>query len=83
MTLNAANGTISITADKKLELKAAGSGITMDNDSIKIESGKNLEMTGQQVSIKGNGTVEVKGNTKLDLTSSGQTNVGGSIVKVN
>lgn len=83
MTLNAANGTISITAEKKIELKGASSGITMDDSGIKIESGKNLEMTGTQVSIEGKSSVKVEGKSQLDLTSSGQTNVGGSIVKVN
>lgn len=83
MTLNAANGTISITADQKLELKAAGSGITMDNNGVQIKSGNKLEMEGSQVSVKGSATVKVEANSKLDLTSSGQTNVGGSIVKVN
>ena len=75
MTLNAANGTISITADQKLELKAAGSGITMDNNGVQIKSGNKLDMTGQQVSINGKGS--------LNLTSSGPTNVKGSIVQVN
>ena len=83
MILNATDGIISITADKKLELTAAGSGITIDNNGVQIKSGKNLEMTGQQVSVKGSATVKVEANSQLDLSSSGQTNVKGSMVKVN
>ena len=83
MTISANDGTISITADQKLELKAAGSGITMDNNGIQIKSGNKLDMTGTQVSIKGDASVKVEGTSQLDLTSSGPTNVGGSIVKVN
>ena len=83
MTLNAKDGKISITAKKKIELKTANAGITIDEKDVKIESGKNLEMTGTQVSIEGKSSVKVEGKTQLDLTSSGQTNVGGSIVKVN
>ncbi len=83
MTLSANDGTISITAEKKIELKGASSGITIDDSGIKIESGNKLEMTGQQVSMEGKAAVSVKANSQLDLSSSGKTNVKGTMVNVN
>ena len=56
---------------------------TISNNGVQIKSGNKLEMEGSQVSVKGSATVKVEANSKLDLSSSGQTNVKGPMVKVN
>lgn len=85
-------GVVSIAADKKIELKADGkqmllldgkSGtITAKTDAIKLDTTKSMKMKSQSVKIEG-AQMEIKGNSKIALQSSGVAELKGSMVKIN
>jgi len=90
---------VTLKAGKKLSLQCAGAKIEVDrNGNISIStngklsvSAQSIEMNskakfsakGQQAELDGNLTTKVSGQTKLELTSSGITEVKGSLIKLN
>lgn len=83
--IDSKNGAISITAKQKIELIAGSSKITLDGqgNSVSIESGGELKLSGNQVGIEGQSTTELKSSGQVTVQASGITNVKGSMVKLN
>ena len=99
LQLDVKNDTIKLSAGKELAIACGGASITLDSDgNITVKAKGTLDMSGKEVkagatqkaSVKGqsvelSGTqgVTVEGKGKLDLTSSGMTQVKGSMIKLN
>jgi uncharacterized protein involved in type VI secretion and phage assembly len=78
--------------DKKVKIEDQNSNsITMDQDGIKIESAKALELKaatdfkaeGLNSTIKGSSQLKAEGGSAAEFSSSGSTSVKGSIVQIN
>lgn len=88
--MDAKEGTVTISADKKLVLKAGGteilsmdkSQVSLANGTLNLEAKQSLKMKGQSSSLEG-GTVELKANGSLKLDSGGIAQVKGSMLKLN
>lgn len=84
------NGTISLSAEKKLSVKvdgkevlSAGKGtVSLKADSIAVEAGQSLKLKGQSCKIQG-ASAELKGDSAVKLESGGIMQVKGSMVKIN
>ncbi len=92
LSIDAKGGNISITADKKIELKAGSSTITLDGSGkVSIESSGNVEIKGQQVKItaqsgltlSAQATMDIKSSGQLNLQATGPANLKGAMVKLN
>lgn len=97
--LDMKNDTVRLSAGKKLTLACGGASITFDSGgSITVKAKGALDMSGKDVKISASGKVTAKGQTaelsaaagakvaggsKLELTSSGVTQVKGGIIKLN
>ncbi len=83
VTIDSDNGTITIQAEKKVNISAGST-------KIILESGGNLSMTSDskaslkssKVTVNGDST-EIKASGTMTVSSGGQTSVKGSIVKIN
>lgn len=90
IVLDAKNGSISLNANKKIELKVNNKAIvtlesdkeTVNTGSVDISVKQNFKVNGQSVSIKGS-TTEVNSKGSLKINSSGITEIKGSMVKIN
>lgn len=90
--MDSGNGAITITADKKIILKAGGSEVgTFDGTgkkvelksaSVSLDASKDLKLKGQTTSLEGT-SVKVNGTSSLQVSSSGTTQVKGTMVKIN
>lgn len=88
--INAKDGTITISADQQLILKAGGSQvfsadkskIALKNGTLELEAKQSLKVTGQSSKLEG-GTLELKANGSLKLESSGIAQIKGSMLKLN
>ncbi len=92
LSIDGKGGNISVTADKKIELKAGSSKIILDGSGkISIESSGNVEIKGQQVKItaqsgltlSAQATMDIKSSGQLNLQATGPANLKGAIVKLN
>lgn len=85
ITIDRKKGTIRMEAEKKIEFISGDSKLTLDGQSksVKIESGGNLQLQGNQIKIEGKGTAELKSSGQVTVQASGITNVKGSILKLN
>lgn len=99
LRLDMENDSIKLDAGKKLTISCGGASISFDSDgNITVKAKGTLDMSGQdvklcaanKVSVKGKNTqlaadmgAKVEGKSQLDLTSSGITQVKGSIIKLN
>ena len=99
LELDAENDTVKLSAGKELTIACGGASITFDSDgNITVKAKGTLELSGdnvtvnaaQKATVKGQSAelsaaqgVTVEGKGKLDLTSSGMTQVKGSMVKLN
>lgn len=91
ITLDGENGNISLNADKKIEIKIGSTVLKLDGNgqSIECETGKItlnakqvLSLKGQKIEISGS-MIELKADGSLKVSSSGITEVKGSMVKIN
>ncbi|MBQ7677900.1 MAG: hypothetical protein IJT32_06675 [Lachnospiraceae bacterium] len=87
--INIKDGSVSIKADKKVEMETGSSKVTLDSsgvtikgDAINVEASNGLTLKGTTVKVDGTQTT-VSGSSKTDVTSSGVTSVKGSMVKLN
>lgn len=88
--LNAKDGTVTVSAEKKLILKAGGSEVfsadkskaSLKNGTLELEAKQSLKATGQSSKLEG-GTLEMKANGSLKLESSGIAQIKGSMLKLN
>ncbi len=92
ITIDSQKGVVTVTADKKIILKVGGneaavfdgSGrkISLKSASVALNADKDVSVKGQDVKVNGT-SVKVEGTSALQLTSSGSTQVKGTIVKIN
>ena len=92
LLISAKEGTISILADKKIELKAgkntticldgSSNKISIKADSVEIEPMKALSLKSQNVQLEGADT-KINGKSKVDLQANGVLQIKGSMVKIN
>lgn len=88
--LDAQNGQITMSADKKISMKAGGKEIFVTDGNqaaikagtVKIEAQQSLNIKGQSSKVEG-ASVEVKANGTLKMEASGITQVKGSMLKLN
>jgi len=99
LLLDIENDAIQLSAGKELTIACGGACITFDSSgNITVQAKGTLELSGQDVTVRGKNKLSVQGQTaevtgslsakvegksKLDLTSSGITQVQGSMVKLN
>ncbi len=99
LTLDMENDKLTLSAGKDLSLTCGGAEVSIDSSgNIKISTGGDLSVSakkisleatanftakGQQAELNGSMTAAVSGQSQLDLTSSGITQVKGSMVKLN
>ncbi len=99
LTLDMENDTLTLSAGKGLTLKCGGAELSIDDKGnitlstsgdvsvsgkkISLEAQTNLTAKGQQAELSGSMKATVSGQSQLDLTSSGMTQVKGSMVKLN
>lgn len=92
VTIDSKNGEVTISADKKLIIKVGGSQaalfdgsgkkISLKSATIEINADKDATVKGQNVKVDGT-SMKVNGASSLQLSSSGSTQVKGTIVKIN
>ena len=90
--INSAKGTVTIKADKKLVMNVGGSDaivvdgtgkkINLKSATVAVSADKDFSAKGQNVKVSGT-AVKVDGTSSLQLSSSGSTQVKGTIVKIN
>lgn len=99
LTLNMDQDTATLSAGQSLSLQCGGAEVKIDDQgNISISTSGNLSVSakditlsasasltaeGQETKISGGATATVSGETKLDLKSSGITQINGSMVKLN
>lgn len=99
LELDAENDTVKLSAGKELTIACGGASITFDSDgnitvkakgtldlsgdAVKISASKKAAVKGQDAELSAANGVKVEGKGKLELTSSGMTQVKGSMVKLN
>jgi len=99
LLLDMENDAIKLSAGKELTITCGGASIAIDSSgNITVKAKGTLDLSGQDVSVSGKNKLSAKGQTaemtgsmsakvegksKLDLTSSGVTQVKGSMVKLN
>lgn len=92
ITIDEKNGVIAIKADKKITLSVGGSEVitldgmgksaTVKSNNVKLEAVQNLELKGQIDKLEGS-MVKIDAQGSLEISSSGMTQVKGSMVKIN
>ena len=90
--IDSTKGNVTITADKKLELKVGGSDavvidgtgkkVTIKSATVAVNADKDLQAKAQELQLSGT-VAKVEGKSSLELSSSGSTQLKGSIVKIN
>ena len=99
LVLDVKNDTVKLSAGKELTISCGGASITFDSDgNITVKAKGTLDMSGKEIkasatqkaAVKGQSievsaaqSAKVEGKGKLDLTSSGVTQVKGSMIKLN
>jgi len=92
IVINEKEGVVNIKADKKITLSVGGSDVitldgtkksaTVKTNNVKVEAMQNLELKGQSDKIEGS-MIKVNAQGSMELSSSGITQVKGSMVKIN
>ncbi len=99
LLLDVKNDTVRLSAGKKLTISCGGASIVFDSEGnitvkakgtldmsgkdVKVSAAQKVSVKGQSVELSGAQSAKVEGKGKLDLTSSGVTQVKGSMVKLN
>ncbi len=91
VVIDAGNGKVSISGEKKLTLASDSSKISIEGDSnnisvksgnIKIESAGSMKVKAQSLNLEA-GMVSIKASGALNLNCDGPANLKGSVVKIN
>lgn len=81
--IDSENGTITVQAEKKVNISAGSTKIIMESGgSLSVSSDSSAKIKSSKVTVNGDNT-EVKGGSSLKLSSGGQTSVKGAAVKIN
>ncbi len=92
ITINEKDGIVNIKAGKKITLSVGGSDVvtldgsgksaTIKTNNVKLEAAQNLQLKGQSDQIEGS-MIKINAQGNMDISSSGMTQVKGSMVKIN
>ena len=90
VVINAKDGEVDVTADKKFVLKVGkkeaitvtDKEITLKSTTVAANADKDLNLKGQNTAVEGT-SVKVKGNGSLEVSASGTTQIKGAMVKIN
>lgn len=92
VSVDSKNGTLTILADKKVEIKVGGNvmlnlegsskAVTISGGKITAKADQSLELKGQTLKLEGTST-EVKGSGTLKLEASGTAQLKGAMVQIN
>ncbi len=90
--IDSKNGVITLSADKKIEFKVGGSEagtidgsgkkISFKSTTVELSADNDLKLKGQNSSLEGT-AVKVNATSSLEASSSGTTQVKGTMVKIN
>ncbi|MBR6101217.1 MAG: hypothetical protein IKP95_02220 [Ruminococcus sp.] len=90
--INSKEGTVTLSADKKIVLKVGGSEaglidgsgkkISFKSTTVELSADKDLTLKGQNTTLEGT-QVKVSGSGSLEASSSGTTQIKGTMVKIN
>ena len=99
LTMDMKNDAVTLSAGKKIRIECGGASLEIDSSgNITIKAKGKLEMSGQEISlnaqskltakgqqvdISGGMTTKIAAQTQLQMTSSGITEVKGSMIKLN
>lgn len=81
-TVKCGDATIKIDESGNVTIEASGK-LTLSGQNIAISAKSKLELKGQQVEIAGAMGVKIEGKSQLQLSSSGISEVKGSMIKLN
>lgn len=89
--IDSKNGEVTIKANKKINLDANGTKISVNGESNKIDisadnislEGKSVKISGQSVSVEAKSSLELKASGSVNINSNGVANIKGSMVKIN
>lgn len=92
ITIDEKNGIVAIKADKKITLSVGGDSVvtldgggksaTIKTNNIKLEAAQSLGLKGQNGTLEGS-MIKVNAQSSLEISSSGMTQVKGSMVEIN
>lgn len=82
LTLKGLSGIKIKSGSCEISLDGASQSVTIKGLSISVEATQGLTLKGMQIDVNGQ-LISVSANAQLDLSSTGATNVKGSIVKLN
>ncbi len=91
VTVDGKNGAVTVTAEKKLVLKAGSGSLTLDGqgkkatlkmDTVNIEAGQSLNLKGQNVKLEGS-MMKVASSGNLEAKAGGVLTLKGSMTKIN
>lgn len=84
VTIDSKAGSVAIAGEKKIELKAGGTTVTLDGTGNKLAmKSTTVEMQGTQVTVKGDTTVKVESGATLEVKAGAMAQIKGSMVKIN
>ena len=92
LLIDAKNGAVTVTAEKKLVLKVGGKEagifdnsqkkISLSSSTVEVKADKDFTAKGQNTSLSGT-SVKISGTSSLQVSSNGSTQVKGTMVKIN
>jgi len=92
VSIQAKEGSLTVSAEKKLVLKAGGKEMlvldgnskaaTLKTGKLSAEASQGLELKGQNTKLEGS-MLEIKGQSSLKVQSSGMAEIKGAMVKIN
>lgn len=82
LTIACAGASITFDSSGNISINAKGK-LSMEGQEITLESKTNLSAKGQKAEVAGSMSAKVSGQSQLELTSSGITQVKGSMIKLN
>ncbi len=83
--IDSKNGMITIQGEKKINIKAGNSKVSLDGSSNTaiIESSQSIKLKSQQIVIDAAGTLDLKATGSVNVKADGPANIKGAVVKIN
>lgn len=84
VTIDGKAGSVAIAAEKKIDLKAGGTTVTLDGTGNKLAmKSTTVEVKGTQVNMKGDTTVKIESGATLEVKAGAMAQIKGATVKIN
>lgn len=82
LTISCGGASIAFDSEGNITVKAKGT-LDMSGKDVKVSATQKAAVKGQSIELSGTQSVKVESKGQLDLTSSGMTQVKGSMIKLN